>query len=88
MSHDKRQIEAWAAENNSRMNGSLIKVRGRGDERSISKAIQDFKRYVVQELSKDIRRKDFYESKGTIRRRKEAEQQRRHQKLKREQNED
>ena len=82
--HDKRQIEAWAHENGIKAKGSEIKVKGRGDERSIAKAMQDFKRFVVREISKDLRSKEFFESKGTIRRRKNAEQTRRHQKLQRE----
>jgi ribosomal protein S21 len=87
--HNVRQIEAWAHENGVKIKGSKIKVKGRGDERSIAKAIQDFKRFVVREVAKDIRSKEFFESKGTIKRRKRAEQNRRYQKLQREQaNED
>ena len=80
--HDKRQLNAWAKENNARISGSEIKVK-RQDERNIARAIQEFKRVVTKEVIKDIRDKEYYESKGTIRRREKAEQRRRHQKLQR-----
>lgn len=89
MSHSSRQTESWAHENGFKMKGSQVKVRGRGDERSTSKAIQEFKRLVVREIAKELRGKEFFETKGEIARRKKAEATRRFHKLRREaQNED
>lgn len=82
--HNKTQLEDWAKENGFNIRGSGVKIKGKGDERSVAKGLQEFKRIVGREIAKELRGKEYYESKGTIRRRKKAEAIRRYAKMRRE----
>ena len=68
--HSHSQQSAWAAENGVKVRGLTLKVRGT----DVNGAARELKKLINREgLVKEMRAAEYYESKGTIRRREKAE---------------
>ena len=72
--HDKKSFDAWAHENKSSKKGVSVQVRNN----DINTAIKILKKKSNREgITKTLREKEYFESKGQIRRRKKNESVRR-----------
>ncbi len=79
--HDSRLYAKWADENGIKKKGMTVRPRGS----DAGRAIQELKKRMVEEgMIRDMRQREYYESKGEIRRRKNAEAIRRFAKERRE----
>ena len=68
--HSKSQQDIWAAEHGLRVKGLTMKVRGT----DVNGASRELKKLINREgLVKELRAREYYESKGTKRRREKAE---------------
>ena len=68
--HSHAQQNAWAAENGVRVKGLTLKVRGT----DVNGAARELKKLINREgLVREMRAAEYYESKGTKRRREKAE---------------